>query len=324
MPKQCSFVGTTNKRCPGTAENDDLCHWHDPNETKNRPRDRRDLEAWAKSGKPMEGFSLRYADLENIDLVNKDSDEGFNLTNADLNHANLRGAHLYNIDLKGSALLKADFRHANLNFADMRDTDILGADMTKARIEHTKWGDKVRQENLAEIAIKQNQHEEALDYYQQAEETYRALCTVCEAEGQFEEAGQFYYREMIARRHQLPLLSSKRLLSKMVDFMCAYGESPARVIGISIVLILFCAVFYFFLGIDNEGLAIVFRPDKDLTENVLALGNCIYFSLVTFTTLGYGDITPIGLARFIATIEAFSGTFILALFVVVFAKKMMR
>ena len=109
MTKQCSFVGTITKRCPGTAENSDLRHWHGPNETKNRPRDRRDLEAWAKSGKSMEGFSLLHADLENIDLVNKDGDEGFNLINADLNHANLRNSHLYNINLKGSALLKVDF-----------------------------------------------------------------------------------------------------------------------------------------------------------------------------------------------------------------------
>ena len=51
----------------------------------------------------------------------------------------------------------------------------------------------------------------------------------------------------------------------MVDLMCAYGESSARVIAISISLILFCSVFYSFLGIDNEGLAVVFRPDKDVT-----------------------------------------------------------
>ena len=171
---------------------------------------------------------------------------------------------------------------------------------------------------------KQNQPEEALDYYQQAEETYRALCTVCEGEGQFEEAGWFYYREMITRRRQLPLFSSKRFFSKMVDLMCAYGESPARVIGISIVLILFCSVFYFFLSVDNEGLAFVFRPDKGLTETVLASANYIYFSVVTFTTLRYGDIAPIGWARLVATIEAFFRTFILAIFVVVFAKKMMR
>ncbi len=52
--------------------------------------------------------------------------------------------------------------------------------------------------------------------------------------------------------------------------------------------------------------------------------NSIYFSVVTFTTLGYGDISPLGFARFIAAFEAFMGSFTMALFVVVFVKKMTR
>ncbi len=52
--------------------------------------------------------------------------------------------------------------------------------------------------------------------------------------------------------------------------------------------------------------------------------NSIYFSVVTFTTLGYGDISPHGFARFIAAFEAFMGSFTMALFVVVFVKKMTR
>jgi hypothetical protein len=50
----------------------------------------------------------------------------------------------------------------------------------------------------------------------------------------------------------------------------------------------------------------------------------IYFSVVTFTTLGYGDITPVGFSRLIATIEAFIGSFALALYVVVFVQKTTR
>jgi hypothetical protein len=40
--------------------------------------------------------------------------------------------------------------------------------------------------------------------------------------------------------------------------------------------------------------------------------------------LGYGDITPSGIARAIAAFEAFTGSFAMALFVVVFVKKMTR
>ena len=50
----------------------------------------------------------------------------------------------------------------------------------------------------------------------------------------------------------------------------------------------------------------------------------MYFSVVTFTTLGYGDLVPVGPSRVIAAIEAFVGSFTLALFVVVFVKKMTR
>jgi hypothetical protein len=47
--------------------------------------------------------------------------------------------------------------------------------------------------------------------------------------------------------------------------------------------------------------------------------------VVTFTTLGYGDIHPLGFSSHaIAFSEAFIGAFFIALFVVVFARKMMR
>ncbi len=45
---------------------------------------------------------------------------------------------------------------------------------------------------------------------------------------------------------------------------------------------------------------------------------CLYMSLVTFTTLGYGDVTPNGTTRFIATSEALLGYVIMAFLVSVF------
>lgn len=37
------------------------------------------------------------------------------------------------------------------------------------------------------------------------------------------------------------------------------------------------------------------------------LESCLYFSAVTLFSVGYGDITPIGIGRWIALIEAFLG-----------------
>ena len=43
--------------------------------------------------------------------------------------------------------------------------------------------------------------------------------------------------------------------------------------------------------------------------------SCIYFSVVTFTTLGYGDLQPTGLARPMAAMEALTGYLILGILV---------
>jgi len=42
------------------------------------------------------------------------------------------------------------------------------------------------------------------------------------------------------------------------------------------------------------------------------LMDCVYFSFVNYTTLGYGDITPHGLVRFTAGLEALTGLLLIA------------
>ena len=50
--------------------------------------------------------------------------------------------------------------------------------------------------------------------------------------------------------------------------------------------------------------------------------NCLYFSVVTFTTLGYGDFQPlVGWSRFLVSFEALLGAFTMALFVYTFARR---
>lgn len=42
------------------------------------------------------------------------------------------------------------------------------------------------------------------------------------------------------------------------------------------------------------------------------LGDAVYFSIITATTLGYGDITPLGFSRALAALESILGFFLLA------------
>ncbi|WP_394335055.1 potassium channel family protein [Thermococcus litoralis] len=47
----------------------------------------------------------------------------------------------------------------------------------------------------------------------------------------------------------------------------------------------------------------------------------IYFSIVTATTLGYGDFHPEGLGTFLASLEAIFGTFMWALLITTLGRK---
>ncbi len=177
---------------------------------------------------------------------------------------------------------------------------------------------------MAHEADRVGESEIANDYFEQAEEIYRDLRKAAEREGLFAMSGEYIRKELTMRRHQMPLYSYKRMVSKVIDVFCGYGEAPMRVIGFSMGLIMVCAMLYFFTGLSYDSQLHKFQVSNDFQTNFYLFFNCIYYSVVTFTTLGYGDFTPVGLSKVIAAIEAFTGSFTIALFVVVFVKKMTR
>jgi len=94
-----------------------------------------------------------------------------------------------------------------------------------------------------------------------------------------------------------------------------YGESPLRVLLTSIWIIIFYALIYtVFCGVTISG-------NLHILKNIL---DYIYFSIETFLTLSYGELQPTPSMRLVAGSEAFLGAFIIAYFVVVVSRKIMR
>jgi len=46
---------------------------------------------------------------------------------------------------------------------------------------------------------------------------------------------------------------------------------------------------------------------KDTNNAYISFGSCLYFSVVTFTSLGFGDLVPLGIGRLLAGIEVILG-----------------
>jgi len=320
----CSYVNHLGARCHSHSHSSQYCYWHDPEITKSAPDTAKKLEEHARAGGMLHGICLKNANLEGLNLVKTGSKRGFDLTGADLYRANLNGAHLFNIILIRASLMKADLSCANIHCAHLEECNLLGVKLNDAKIEHIKIGKSLIQESSAIALEDQGEHQAAKDFYEQAEEIYRNLRKTSEHQGLFTLSGPYLRKELTMRRFQEKRFSINRITSKVVDLFCGYGEDPLRVVLFSWALIFFSALFYYAFGLRFAGEFHVFSAEQSLEQNITFFFECLYYSVVTFTTLGYGDFIPVGFSRFVAALEAFTGSFTIALFVVVFVKKMTR
>lgn len=94
-----------------------------------------------------------------------------------------------------------------------------------------------------------------------------------------------------------------------------YGHSFLRWGATGLVFALFCAVLYYFIDLNVSP---AFR-----TSPGLLAGDYIYFSIVTFTTLGFGDITPqFWASRLVSGVEVFAGFILLGMFIHLLQKRL--
>lgn len=320
----CQYTDKHNQQCTEQDVGTGLCFWHEPSIDKTGMELSERLEHFAKKGGVLRGVKLKYANLKNVNLIHQGHTIGYDMSDADLYRANMDGAHLFSINLAGASLMKANLKDANLRCANLHNCNLLGTKLQGSKLDNIEIGEHVHQEGIAAELDKDDNRQSAADYYEQSEEIYRNLRKAAEAEGLMVLAGQCCHKELTMRRKQFDKFSRQRLSSKLVDIFCGYGERPANIILFSLALIFVCAVLYFLVGIQaNEGF-IQFSTNKSFSRNLSDFFASIYFSVVTFTTLGYGDINPVGYSRLIASIEAFVGSFALALYVVVFVKKTTR
>jgi len=138
---------------------------------------------------------------------------------------------------------------------------------------------------------------------------------------QFEEADDATYKY-----RRLSQANKKWSGSKLKDVVawasCGYGVKPEYpLIWAFILIMIFTLVYWWGKGIkrlkENDG-------DKSRVPRWAAFYNAFYFSVVTFTTVGYGDWYPEDRYRIVVMIEGVLGWLLLALFIVTLANVMIR
>ena len=177
----------------------------------------------------------------------------------------------------------------------------------------------------------------ARKHYGEDESFWRFVKQSAQEAGYYGLAGECFYRErcaglwtkfrgrgnydkLSAVKKILRLVSSARLLPEFIlgKLLFGYGERPARVLFASALVVVLCAFYY------SQPDVIIDRIGGVSFETSFLEG--LYFSTITFTTLGYGDLYPSAdsLCRVVAMVEAVIGGSLIALFVVCLSKRFSR
>ncbi|MFH1614438.1 MAG: pentapeptide repeat-containing protein [Planctomycetota bacterium] len=152
--------------------------------------------------------------------------------------------------------------------------------------------------------------------------------------GHYQLAGECFYNERCAQlwhrfrgpnydilpitKKILRIIMSARLIPQLVlgRYLFGYGERPIRIIVAGFIIIVACGFYY-----TRWGTLLYLGKTHQPT-----LLDGLYFSTITFTTLGFGDLYPgfDDMTRYVAMAEALAGACLIAMFIVCLAKRFSR
>lgn len=283
------------------------------------------LESIDLRGIPLSGYDFR--------VQIKEDDDGFfediaifsniHFEGAILKHCSFQDGRIHDCYFENADLTHTEFKNANLNNCSFSEADLTGANLNAAKLincsfinanirdlstvstildQKTTFGKELKSE------LEGNLHFASIEH-KQLKEMYKASSL-------HHEADFHHYKEMVSKRKSLPKWSPSRILNYIFgDLLSKYGTSFSRVLFTSIITIFICAFFF----TKHDSLHFLGQPLAQAS-----LMDSLYFSTVTFTTLGYGDYYAVGAMRYVAAMESFIGAALMSLFTVIVARNIIR
>lgn len=285
--------------------------------------------------------------------------QGANLDGALMAHADLRGADLDDVlegELSPDNSLFASERHTSARHTVFFGVLLSGASIsTNVNLQGARflcpeprawwhvWTRPLPSHRVAdELVAKGGQfpgghiwapepYEQALPTLRGCADVYRQLKLNSQHSGDYQTAGEYYLREMECERAAMVRDEKarhwwNRFVMAVMYFSCGYGERPWRVLGWVAVVVSVFAFVHGWLGITDTQEHVTISGIH--TPSLAGVGDwltALYFSIVTFTTLGFGDLRAAhGAGRGFAAVEALLGFVLLSLFLVCIVRKFSR
>ena len=281
-----------------------------------------------------DGIDLRGINLSGFDfrVPIKDGDDGFSedvailseihFEGATLKHCNFQEGKIHNCFFEDAEILHSEFKGATINNCQFQQANCTGLNLTSAKLINCDFTDATIKDVTLDTTIVDQKttfgkslKSEKDESFHFASIEYKQIKEMYKNSSLHEIADTYHYREMVSKRKITKKTNPKRWLNYFFgDLLCKYGTSFVRVLLWSTLVITLCAFLLSF----NKGLLY----HNATTDSSFI--DALYFSIVSFTTLGYGDFHAIGAMRFVAATEGFLGAALMALFTVIVARNLIR
>ena len=243
--------------------------------------------------------------------------EGAKFISGDLKRANLSGAKLKDAKLYRAHLDGAELDGANLENADLRYTNLKGAYLARSNLQGAKlWhanlqGVRLSYANLQGADLREADLNKVNAYFAKFDSRIRCVSL----------KGKDFYGSPVFKRfvEDCDYLEDFKRRNPAIYWIwlisCNCGRSLFLWAIWSVLFALGYAIVFFILGPESMNVA-------DLPWNFSTL---VYYSVVTFTTLGFGDIVPTtNAAAWWVMAEVITGYVMLGGLISIFANKLAR
>lgn len=185
--------------------------------------------------------------------------------------------------------------------------------------------------NCCKVLLKDIKYEK--DDYENAKINYRIAKNQSSATGDYEKLGHYYYMERYYGGRCIKRSSFRSNIqyinAKFMDFLSriiiGYGEKPLNIFIISFFIVSIFAILYMIIGIKYNNEIIKISSCSSFSEAIKNYVDLWYFSMITFSTLGYGDMIVTNMAgKVLVSIEVFLGVTMGASWASIIFRKMSR
>jgi len=210
---------------------------------------------------------------------------GINFQGANLNDANLQRSDLSQCDLRRAQLVHGNLQRARLSSANLGGANLQAANLADAKVDNIRYSRKTLFRGIRVASC-------------YGSSRFRRFAQDQDFIEEFKDAHPFSYYIWLG--------------------LTDCGRSMLRVVLWSLSLALLFGVIYFLLG--EQAFEV---SNKDSLS--WGLFTTVYYSVVTFTTLGFGDITPrTPLAAGLVMLEVIVGYLMLGILISILATKVAR